>query len=117
MLITVCVRHSRSEMYVSHGRLCVSVYLFLAAFPHYCTDPDVTWGNGGGCPPVVHYWADLQSMHGFNCYDNIHVRNLIALYTANVYSAERQISASACTRSMAGLLRVFILLVIHWLLA
>jgi len=20
---------------------------------------------------VVHYWADLQSVHGFRCYDNI----------------------------------------------
>jgi len=20
----------------------------VAAFPHYCTDPDVTWGNGRG---------------------------------------------------------------------
>jgi len=27
-----------------HGHLCVC--LSLAAFPHYCTDPDVTWGNG-----------------------------------------------------------------------
>jgi len=34
-------------------------------------DPDVTWGNGSGCPLVVHYWADLQSVHGFRCYDNI----------------------------------------------
>jgi len=25
----------------------------------------------GGCPLVVHYWADLQSVHGFHCYDNI----------------------------------------------
>jgi len=40
-------------------------------------------------------------VHGFRCYDNIHVRKLIALYTA---SAEREMSASACTRSMAGLL-------------
>jgi len=31
----------------------------------------------------VHYWADLQSVHGFRCYDN---------------SAEREIPASACTR-------------------
>ena len=28
--------------------VCVSVCLFLAAFPHYCTDPDVGWGNGRG---------------------------------------------------------------------
>jgi len=56
-------------MYTGHGRLCVC--LSLAAFPHYCTDPDVTLGNGSGCPLVVHYWADLQSVHGFRCYDNV----------------------------------------------
>jgi len=52
-------------------------------------DPDVSWSNGRGCSLVVHYWADLQSVHGFRCYDN---------------SAERQMSASACTRSIPGLL-------------
>ena len=31
----------------------------------------LTWGNGNGCPPVVHYWADLQSVHVLRCYDNI----------------------------------------------
>jgi len=29
---------------------------------------------------------------------------LIALYTANAYSAEREISASVCTRSVPGFL-------------
>ena len=57
---------SRDEMYIGHGRLCVC--LSLAAFPHYCTDPDVSWENVRGCHLVVHYWADLQSFH---CYDNI----------------------------------------------
>ena len=51
-------------------QVCLCVCLSLAAFPHYCTDPDVTWGNGSRCPLVVHCWADLQSMHGFRCYDN-----------------------------------------------
>ena len=45
--------------------------LSLAACPHYCTHPDVTLRNGKGCPLVVHYWADLQSVHGFRCNDNI----------------------------------------------
>jgi len=27
-------------------RVCMSVCLPLAAFPHYCTDADATWGNG-----------------------------------------------------------------------
>jgi len=51
--------------------VCVSVCLSAAACPHYCTDPDVTWGSGRGCPLVVHYWADLQSVHGLRCYGNI----------------------------------------------
>jgi len=46
--------------------------------------------------------ADLQSVHGFYCYDNIHVCKLIALYTANAYSTEREMLAIACTCSMAG---------------
>ena len=50
---------------------CVSVCLSAAVCPHYCTDPDVTWGRGRGYPLVVHYWADLQSVHGLRCYGNI----------------------------------------------
>jgi len=50
--------------------VCVSVCLSLAACPHYCTDLDVTWVNGTGCPLVLHYCADFQSVHGFRCYDN-----------------------------------------------
>jgi len=71
-------------MYTGHTHLCPS----LAAFPRYCTDPDVTWGNGRGYPLVVHYWADLQSVHELCHYDNKKAPN-----------AE---PASACTRSMAG---------------
>jgi len=51
-------------------RVCVSVCLSAAACPHYCTDPGVTWGSGRGCPLVVHYWADLQSVHGLHCCGN-----------------------------------------------
>jgi len=47
------VRRTRGEMYIGHSRLCVS--LSLATFPHFCTDPDVTKGNGRGCAVVVHY--------------------------------------------------------------
>jgi len=43
----------------------------VAVRPHYCTDPDVTWRHGRGCPLVVHYWADLQSVHPLRCYGNI----------------------------------------------
>jgi len=52
-------------------RVCVSVCLSAALRPHYCTDQDVTWGHGRGCPLVVQYWAHLQSGHGFRCYGNI----------------------------------------------
>jgi len=51
--------------------VCVSVCLSMAACLHYCMDPDVTWWSGRGCPVVVHYWADLQSVHGLRCYGNI----------------------------------------------
>ena len=48
-----------------------SVCLSAAERLHYCTDPDVTRGRGRGCPLVVHYWADLQSVHRLRCYGNI----------------------------------------------
>jgi len=51
--------------------VCLSVCLSAAVHPHYCTDPDVTWWRGSGCPLVVHCWADLQSVHGLRCYGNI----------------------------------------------
>jgi len=40
---TFRVRRSQGEMYIGHGR--PSVCPFLAAVPHYCTEPDVTWGE------------------------------------------------------------------------
>jgi len=59
----------RSAMYSGHGHMCVC--LSLTAYPHCCTDSDVAWEDGRGCPLVVHYWADLQSVYGFRCYKNI----------------------------------------------
>ena len=76
------LRRSRGEMYTGHARLCVCPSPHLA-FPHYCTDPDVTWGNGRGCCLVVYCWADLESLHGLHCDNNM-------------------ASASACTRCMPG---------------
>jgi len=64
------VSRKRREMHCGHARLCVC--LSGCPLSHaYCTDPDVTWGSGRGCPLVVHYWADLQSVHGLRCYGNI----------------------------------------------
>ena len=67
-VITFRVRH----ILVTHTALCLClcVCLSYAAFPHYCMNPEVTWGEWYGCPLVVHYWADLQSVHGFRRYDN-----------------------------------------------
>jgi len=74
-LFTFCVSRRRRKMYCGHARLydCVSVCVSVRAAvrPHYCTDPNVTWGRGRGCTLVVHYWADLQSGHGLRCYGNI----------------------------------------------
>ena len=50
--------------------VCLSVCLSAAACLHYCTDPDLTSGSGRGCPQVVHYWVDLQPVHGLRCYGN-----------------------------------------------
>ena len=61
--------YRRREMYSGHGSL-PSVCLCVCPSPHLRA-PDVTWGNGSGCPLVVHYRADLQTVHGFRCYDNI----------------------------------------------
>ena len=77
-IITFRVSHRRREMYCCHiTRICVcvcvclSVCLSMAKSPHHCMDPDVTWGSGRGCPLVVHYWLDLQSVHGLCCNGNV----------------------------------------------
>ena len=47
--------------------------------------PGCKLGEWYGVPSSCAFIGDLQSVHGFRCYDN---------------SAEREMSASACTRSM-----------------
>jgi len=82
-------------MYIGHGRLCVclSVPCRIPALLHRL---GFKLGEWWGCPLVVHYWADLQSVHGSRCYDN---------------SAKREMSASACTCSMHGLIICGVVLV------
>jgi len=54
----------RREMYSGHGRLCVCPLSNSKTSAR-------TRMNGRGCPLVVHYWADLQSVHDFGCCNNI----------------------------------------------
>jgi len=46
IIITFCVsRRRRKSIVVTRVCVCVSVRVSVAAIrPHYCTDPDVTWG-------------------------------------------------------------------------
>ena len=49
-----------------HGRhvsVCLSACLSLAAFPHYCTDPDVSWGVVG--VPSSSALGGFAMVHGF----------------------------------------------------
>jgi len=90
VIITFHVRCSLGEMnvYWSRPSVCLSVCLSLAAFPHSYMDADVSWENGSGCFLVVHYW-------GFA------VGARVSLLWQ--HSAEREMSASACTCSIGGL--------------
>ena len=46
--------------------VCQSFRISTLLHAHGCN-----LGNGMGCSVVVQYWADLQSVHGFRCYDSI----------------------------------------------
>ena len=54
------LRESYTTQNVLWSRASLCVCLSAAVRPHYCTDRDVTWGRGRGCPLVVHYWADFS---------------------------------------------------------
>jgi len=67
----------RRDMYCGHARLCVCVCLCVSGclsvrgcMPTPLHEPGCNLGSGRGCPLVVHYWADLQSVHGLRCYGN-----------------------------------------------
>ena len=80
---------SRGEMYIGHGRLCVCLSV-PRRIPTLLHGPGCNSGNGRDAL-VVHYWADLQSVHGIHCYDNI----------APNAKCQRVL---ACTPSMPGFL-------------
>jgi len=95
-------------MYCGHARLCVC--LSAAVRPHYCTDPDVTWGHGRGWPLVVHCWAELQSVHGLRCYGNI-TRTLVTSSrpSRDMTTCERSAGCARCwpvTGEWRGVLKI-----------
>jgi len=63
--VNVLPRFLWITVYIGHARVCVS--LSLTAFPHYCTDLDVTWG-------IVCVPSSCALLGGFaiggRCYDN-----------------------------------------------
>jgi len=74
-LVTFCVSRRRRKMYCGHARLCVCVCLCLSAAvrPHYCTDPDVTWGVVEAAPSCAQLgefalgaWVALLWQHNAN---------------------------------------------------
>ena len=48
--------------------VCLSVRRRILTLLH---GPGCNLGNARGCLLVVYCWADLQSVHGFRCYDNV----------------------------------------------
>jgi len=82
VIVTFCVSRRRRKMYCGHARLCVSLCVCLSAA--VCAVRTLLHGHGcnlgewyglpSSCallPLVVHYWADLQSVHGLRSYGNI----------------------------------------------
>jgi len=72
-IITFRVSRRRREVYIGHARLsvCLSVRGRMPTLLHTVHRLGCNVGNGRGCPLVMQYWADLQSVHGLRCYDNI----------------------------------------------
>jgi len=75
--ITFRVSRRRCEMCYGRTRLyvCMSVCVFVCVsvrghLPTLLQRPGCNLGSGRGYPLVVHYWADLQSVHGLRCYGN-----------------------------------------------
>jgi len=87
---------------VTHFCVCLSVCLSAAACPRYCTDPDVTWGNGIGVALVVHCWADLQSVHGLRCYDNIARTRNVSEYLSSLYAWFCLAADKQCSDTVVG---------------
>jgi len=114
--MTFRVSRRRRKKYCGHARL--SVCLFAATYSHYCTDLYVTWESGSGCPLVVHYWADLQSVHGLHCYGNTnawqspavirqahHTPQALRMLAKTPLTSDKIDAPAACVTDLGGWLR------------
>ena len=83
--------------------VCVSVCLCVCPSPHAHTT-----ARARMCPLVVHYWADLQLVHGFRCYDNIapnaNCQRVLYLFTQS-YSLPAMAEESTCASRQASSLK------------
>ena len=93
--ITFRVRHSRVEMQILVTPVTLCVCLSLAAFPR-CKYSGVIWGNVSG--------LGVPSSHALLGGFAIGAR----VSLLRQHSAEREMSASACTRSMPGFILFYI---------
>ena len=58
-------------MYCGHARLCVCLSVCPRPYAHTTARTRMKLGGVARLPLVVHYWADLQSVHGLRYYGNI----------------------------------------------
>jgi len=86
------VRRSRDEMFIGHGRLCVSVSVCLSV-PRRIP----TLRNGPGCN--LRKWKRVPSSGAL--FGGFAIGARVSLIWQ--HSTEREMSASSCTRSMPGL--------------
>ena len=73
-IFTFCVTRRRCKIYCGRVHLFVCLWVCLSVrglTPTLLHGPGCNLGHGRGCPIVVHYWVDLQSVHGLRCYGKI----------------------------------------------
>jgi len=63
-----CESSTTRNVLWSRASVCLSVRGRMTTLLH---GPGCNLGSGMGCPLLVHYWTDLQSVHGLRCYGNI----------------------------------------------
>jgi len=95
----------RCKMCSGHGRLCVCLSV-PRHIPTLLHGPGCNLGEWQAVPTVVHYWVDLQSVHGFRCYDNTaRTRNVSeCLYSLHAWLSCNQLhSVNVCKQMNTSL--------------